>query len=53
MESKERDKRTPEIVSRHKTETLRLLPSDPDLVRWAPFHEVPGEKTEMKQNNNK
>ena len=35
-------KKIPEIVSRHKANLLRLLPSGPDLVRNASFHEVPG-----------
>lgn len=36
------DKKKPEIVSRHKTTSLRLLHSCPDLVRTVLFHEVPG-----------
>lgn len=32
----------PEIISRHEAKSLRLLPSGPDLVRIASFHEVPG-----------
>jgi hypothetical protein len=38
------EKKAPEIVSRHETGFLRLLPSGPDLVQKAPFHEVPGAK---------
>lgn len=32
----------PEVVLRHKTNSLRLLHSCPDLVRNALFHKVPG-----------
>jgi len=33
----------PEMIPWHKALFLRLLPSGPDLVRTASFHEVPGD----------
>ena len=43
-ENRGRKRRKPENVLRQKTKSLRLLPSDPDLVRTASLHKVPGVK---------